>query len=81
MQQLSRPRTRAKLGIAILVNLKDGNENGNEEFESFFFSHITLLEAHMQELRSQVEVAYLNKKDFIPVVIEVGAACISYLVH
>ena len=40
-------------------------------FENFFFSHITLLEGHLEKLKLSVEKAHYNRGKFIDIVTEV----------
>jgi len=40
-------------------------------FENFFFSHITLLEGHLEKLKLSVEKAHYNREKFIDIVTEV----------
>ena len=47
-------------------------------FENFFFSHITLLERHLEKLKAAVENAYYNKKQFFALVMEVGIPVLPY---
>lgn len=40
-------------------------------FQSFFFSHFALIEGHVEKLRSVVEKAYFNSRNFLPAIMEV----------
>lgn len=50
-------------------------------FQNFFFSHITLIEGHLEKLKMSVEKAYCSKQKFVDIVMEVsvvGFVLISY---
>ncbi|XP_076443134.1 folliculin-interacting protein 1-like isoform X2 [Babylonia areolata] len=63
-----RKRKQIKLAIGILFSTSDGKsfqeEKDNEEyriFQNFFFSHMALIEGHVETLRSSVERAFTGK--------------------
>ncbi|BFZ02925.1 hypothetical protein BsWGS_05964 [Bradybaena similaris] len=67
---LSRPH-RNKLAIGIIFGSSDEkDEDSNELFQSFFFSHFALIEGHVEKLRSVVEKAYFNSRNFLPAIME-----------
>ncbi|CAG5117098.1 unnamed protein product, partial [Candidula unifasciata] len=67
---LTRPR-RNKLAVGILFGSSDEkDEESNELFQSFFFSHFALIEGHVEKLRSVVEKAYFNARNFLPAIME-----------
>ncbi|XP_059167121.1 folliculin-interacting protein 2-like isoform X2 [Physella acuta] len=66
---LSRP-SRSKLAIGILFGNDENDEESNNLFQSFFFSHFALIESHVEKLRSVVEKAYFNTRNFIPTTME-----------
>lgn len=41
-------------------------------FQNFFFSHITLIEGHLEKLKMAVEKAYCSKHKFVDIVMEVS---------
>lgn len=41
-------------------------------FQNFFFSHITLIEGHLEKLKMAVEKAYCSKNKFVDIVMEVS---------
>ncbi|XP_052772268.1 folliculin-interacting protein 1-like isoform X2 [Mya arenaria] len=64
---------RVKIAIGCIFDTQeDRNEPASRLFESFFFSHIALLESHLEQLRREVERVYYTgqKQIFYPVVIE-----------
>ncbi|KAL5019218.1 hypothetical protein ScPMuIL_004940 [Solemya velum] len=62
-------RKRSKVALGILIGLSD-DEVDNKLFESFFFSHITLFESHLEKLRRAVARAYYNKRSFTDILME-----------
>ncbi|KAK3595116.1 hypothetical protein CHS0354_002368 [Potamilus streckersoni] len=65
----ARPK-RCKIAIGVILDTVDessGKDNGS--FETFFFSHITLFESHLERLRIEIERGLYNKKNFHNIVI------------
>ncbi|CAL1529000.1 unnamed protein product [Lymnaea stagnalis] len=64
-------RSRSKLAIGILIGSQDDkDEESNNLFQSFFFSHFALIESHVEKLRSVTEKAYFNTRNFLPTIME-----------
>ncbi|XP_013084191.2 folliculin-interacting protein 2-like isoform X1 [Biomphalaria glabrata] len=62
---------KCKLAIGILFGSYDEKDEENHNlFQSFFFSHFALIESHVEKLRSIVEKAYFNKRNFLPSIVE-----------
>uniref|UniRef100_T1J365 UDENN FNIP1/2-type domain-containing protein n=1 Tax=Strigamia maritima TaxID=126957 RepID=T1J365_STRMM len=53
---------RTKLAMALVVSLDDQHD---PQFQTFFFSHVTLIEGHLNKLRIDAEKACVNKKTFL----------------
>ncbi|BFZ17612.1 hypothetical protein BsWGS_20651 [Bradybaena similaris] len=67
---LSRSR-RNKLAMGIIFESQnEKDEDSNELFQSFFFSHFALIEGHVEQLRSVVEKAVFNSRNFLPTVMQ-----------
>ena len=47
-------RRGARIGMAVIFTLDEFNDS-RREFETFFFSHITLIEGRLVELRNSIE--------------------------
>ncbi|GIY25454.1 folliculin-interacting protein 2 [Caerostris extrusa] len=63
---------RSKLGLSIVINLKeDENNQENKHFIDFLFTHISLIEGHLMNLKDTVIRAYLNRKKFVHLMFEV----------
>lgn len=58
---------RAKLGLAVCITLTESVEN---EMESFLSEHITLLESILCRLRNIAENAYINRQNFIQIMLK-----------
>ena len=73
LADLSRLPKKIKIAIACIFDTEEArSEAASRQFESFFFSHIALLESHLEHLRREVERVFYHKKQaFYPVVIEV----------
>ncbi|XP_013386632.1 folliculin-interacting protein 1 isoform X2 [Lingula anatina] len=65
-------RRKAKLGMAVVFNLT-GQEEEIMQFQSFFFSHIALLEGNVNKLKAAVERACMDKRNFVHLVYEAFA--------
>ncbi|XP_063443784.1 folliculin-interacting protein 2-like isoform X2 [Mytilus trossulus] len=65
-------RRRSKIAMGILFELNDNDKNTeqNKMFENFFFSHITLLESHLEKLKLAIEKAHYNRGKFVDIVTE-----------
>ncbi|XP_041364707.1 folliculin-interacting protein 1-like isoform X2 [Gigantopelta aegis] len=64
-------KRRSKLALGILFGYgDDSHDQTNEFFQNFFFSHIPLLEGHVEKLRAVVERGFFNRPRFIPMVME-----------
>lgn len=62
---------RSKLAVAILFGSHDEKDEENyNQFQNFFFSHFALFEAHVEKLKSTVEIAYFNNRNFLPTIME-----------
>ncbi|GFV64244.1 folliculin-interacting protein 2 [Trichonephila clavipes] len=62
---------RSKLGLSIVINLKeDENNPENKHFIDFFFTHISLIEGHLMNLKDTVIRAYLNRRNFVHLMFE-----------
>ncbi|XP_061192634.1 folliculin-interacting protein 1-like [Saccostrea echinata] len=64
-------KRRSKLALGIVFG---GDEQKNQDdnllFQNFFFSHITLIEGHLERLKMEVEKAYSTKQKFVDIVME-----------
>ncbi|KAL8567596.1 hypothetical protein ACOMHN_054409 [Nucella lapillus] len=72
-----RKKKQIKLAICIIFSTSDGKTiqvvKDTEEyrlFQSFFFSHMALIEGHVEGLRGSVEGAYFTGKNMIPSMFE-----------
>ncbi|XP_064621785.1 folliculin-interacting protein 1-like isoform X2 [Lineus longissimus] len=64
-------KRQSKIGMGIVIAMfGEKEEERNGHFQNFFFSHITLFEAHVQKLRINVEKAFINKRDFVHIIME-----------
>ncbi|KAF8763826.1 folliculin-interacting protein 1-like isoform X1 [Argiope bruennichi] len=62
---------RIKLGLSIVINLKeDENSPENKHFTDFFFTHISLIEGHLMELKDTVIRGYINRRIFVHLMFE-----------
>ncbi|RUS91366.1 hypothetical protein EGW08_000883, partial [Elysia chlorotica] len=62
---------RSKLAVAILFGSHDEKDEENyNQFQNFFFSHFALFEAHVEKLKSTIEIAYFNNRNFLPTIME-----------
>lgn len=62
-------KSKLALGIVFGGDQKQ-NEQENMIFQNFFFSHITLIEGHLEKLKMAVEKAYCSKHKFVDIVME-----------
>ncbi|GFS17188.1 folliculin-interacting protein 1 [Elysia marginata] len=62
---------RSKLAVALLFGSHDEKDEENyNQFQNFFFSHFALFEAHVEKLKSTIEIAYFNNRNFLPTIME-----------
>lgn len=50
-----------KIAIGVIFSLSS-DEDENEKFHEFFFSHFPLFESHMNKLKSAIEQVHLKEK-------------------
>ncbi|XP_076349047.1 folliculin-interacting protein 2-like isoform X2 [Tachypleus tridentatus] len=61
----SSEQSRTRLGLSLIISLEEESEEEERRFHSFFFSHIALIEGHINRLKDTVLESYLNRKNFV----------------
>lgn len=54
-------RKKRKYAIGVIISLSELSKMDIRHFQSFIFSHFTLIDAHLERLKSGVEEAVNNK--------------------
>ncbi|GAB6018833.1 Folliculin-interacting protein 1 [Chamberlinius hualienensis] len=65
--------SRAKLGVSVVVTLGSSTEE-EKHLQTFFFSHIALIESYVNKLSMAVENAYINKRQFVHSLMEASTS-------
>ncbi|KAK6641852.1 hypothetical protein RUM44_013570 [Polyplax serrata] len=58
-------KKRAKLGMAIVLELSDSDD---DKMENFLFNHTILIDSMMSKLQSSVELAYIKTQNFVDLI-------------
>lgn len=66
----SSSQKRVKLGLSIVIHLNEDDKNEERQFNRFLFTHMSLVEGHLLNLKETVVRAYLNRRNFVQLMFE-----------